>query len=501
MPTAGVSSPNERSRIYLGVSLVDHHTLAIDAPLARFGYIYDLARVDGHFFTDKAPGSSLLVAAVYGTCRLFLPASAFSIESLLSLMRRAVMLPIGILGFLLFRRLARALRMPEYAVELSSLTWILGTAATHASAGVVGHQIVAVCLLAALLLLSSVENEDAGNKKSAGIRCFVAGLVAGFSLLTEYQSAIPLSLLGLYTIAGPLRRRPTLLVWLVLGLLPGVAGLLLYNKLAFGGLLQPSYHHLVAPELRKLHGQGIGGVTFPKWEYAQGALLSWHRGLVCTSPFFVLALPGFLNLWRRGHRRLALLIASAFAYYVLFLSSTEIWYAGWGFGPRLMVPVMGWAALAAGFGMTHLRSVWSRGSAVGLCLWGVFYTQAVNAVFPELPERFTNPLPQIVVPALREGALVPNWATRLCGWYGLVSLVPLMLILAVLVALAVEGLWRGADGRRARISMAASAAVVLAGMLSLVWLTGPPGTAAQTDRQIAWMHELLAREAALWHGR
>jgi hypothetical protein len=500
MPTAGVSSPNERSRIYLAMSLVDQHTVAIDVPVRRFGSIFDMAQWSGHFLTDKAPGSSILAAAVYGTCRLFRPASAFSIEELLTLMRRSIMLPVGVLGFLLFRRLARQLEMPETVIHFVSLAWILGSAAAHASAGLVGHQMVSVCLLAALLLIFRVEQQLEERDPQARLwpQCLGAGLIAGFSVLTEYQSAIPFGLLALYTLAGPLRRRWTLSLWLVLGTLPGALGLLLYNKLAFGGFFEVSYRHLVNPGLQQLHGQGIGGVKLPRLTYAKGALISWHRGLLTTSPFFLLVAPGLVVLWRRGLRRLALLLGACVAYYVLFVCSTEIWFAGWGFGPRLMVPMMGLAALTAGFGLASLRSGWTKGVAAGLCLWGILYTQTANAVFPELPERFTNPLPDILLPALRAGALVPNLATRLFGWHGLPSLVPLVLVLLLLVVPALLRFAAPTTGARERLRIGVAGAITIGALLLLVRLSGPGVAPASTERHIQWMRQLLVDETALW---
>ena len=58
-----ISVPNERSRVYLAVALWDDHTVQIDEPLKRWGKIFDLARHDGHYYSDKAPGSSFLKVA------------------------------------------------------------------------------------------------------------------------------------------------------------------------------------------------------------------------------------------------------------------------------------------------------------------------------------------------------------------------------------------------------------------------------------------------------
>jgi hypothetical protein len=136
--------------------------------------------------------------------------------------------------------------------------------------------------------------------------------------------------------------------------------------------------------------------------------------------------------------------------------------------------------------------------AVGLCLWGILYTQTANAVFPELPERFTNPLPDILLPALRAGALVPNLATRFLGWQGLPSLLPLILVLLFLVVPAVLRLAASADGSRTHVRLGLSGAATIGLVLLLVRLSGPGAMPASTERHIQWMRQLLVDEAALW---
>ena len=66
-----ISVPNERSRLYLAVALVDHGTVQIDKPLERWGKIYDLAERNDHYYSDKAPGSSFLGAVVYWVAKQF----------------------------------------------------------------------------------------------------------------------------------------------------------------------------------------------------------------------------------------------------------------------------------------------------------------------------------------------------------------------------------------------------------------------------------------------
>ena len=52
---SNLTVPNERTRLYLTVAMVDERTIAVDGPLQRFGHVYDLASFNGRHFTDKAP--------------------------------------------------------------------------------------------------------------------------------------------------------------------------------------------------------------------------------------------------------------------------------------------------------------------------------------------------------------------------------------------------------------------------------------------------------------
>ena len=155
---SGVSLPNERSRAYLSVAIVDHRTLTIDEPVRRFGSILDISRFGGHLYSDKAPGSSLLGAGAYGAVRLLSPAQQWPINRVLTLMRLSIMLPFSLVGFWALRRLLQRLCFNPGVVDLASLGWMLGSAAFHYGAAFYGHQVAAVCLLLGLLLVSKAEH-------------------------------------------------------------------------------------------------------------------------------------------------------------------------------------------------------------------------------------------------------------------------------------------------------------------------------------------------------
>src|SRR6185436_13167759 len=271
---SGVSAPNERSRIYLAVSLVDAGTIEITPAIDRFGKILDIAAHDGRYYSDKAPGSSLLAAMLYGTLRIFTEAEDWTIDELLLLTRRGLMVPIGVIGFFALRRLMRRMAIGRTLADIVALGWILGSAAFHYSSALYGHQIVGVSLLLALLLSIEAEARVGTSRPLAALLAAGAGACAGLAGLTEYQSGIPALFLALYVLCGPLGQSVYGAAAFAAGALPFLIGLGAYNTVAFGGPFELSYDHLFHTGLKSIHSHGVGGVTLPNGKSFQGGILS-----------------------------------------------------------------------------------------------------------------------------------------------------------------------------------------------------------------------------------
>jgi hypothetical protein len=55
-----VNNPNEFVRVFTAMAIVEHGTFSVDEPVTRWGWVNDMARVNGHYFMVKAPGSTYL---------------------------------------------------------------------------------------------------------------------------------------------------------------------------------------------------------------------------------------------------------------------------------------------------------------------------------------------------------------------------------------------------------------------------------------------------------
>ncbi len=63
------ADPNQNSRLNMVVAVVDDGTFMIDKYVAN---TVDYAKVDGHYYSDKAPGTAFLGIPIYAGLRLVL---------------------------------------------------------------------------------------------------------------------------------------------------------------------------------------------------------------------------------------------------------------------------------------------------------------------------------------------------------------------------------------------------------------------------------------------
>lgn len=427
MMPLGVSAPNERSRLYLTHAMVEHGTFQIDAERRKFGRSFDEAVYQGEYFSDKAPGASLLAVPAYALYRAVSSATPINAEQLLLLGRYGVMLPISLVGFFALQNLATSLGLRRRTAELIAWTSLVATPSFHYAAAFFGHHLVAVLwLLAALVLVKT--RQWKGYKARLGHGAF--GLLLGMAQLTEYQALLgTVTLLGLWLVT--FRRS----LWssipaLLLAALPCAVFLGYYQATCFGGPFELSYHHLANPTLSAVHNQGTGGVIGPSLERLATTLFSLHRGLLATAPCLLLCPLGIWGLWRRGHVAFAVTLLVLAMAYIGFMASSLTWEAGWGYGPRLLLPIVPFLVLLLGFAAEHFGSTrWFWSLFASAWVASLLSVQLVTAFFPEPPVEFRNPLMDVVQVLIQADIYPAHLGSRLLGLAGVWSLLPLGLLL------------------------------------------------------------------------
>jgi hypothetical protein len=346
--TLGVINPpnvQDITRISLSRSLAERGSVDID-PYHRL--TTDRAFYDGHWYSDKAPGLSLLALPTVEALR--------GIDAL-----RGDDNPLPI-----WKRVGHIwlIRVLTSGIGLLAAAWLLGRAAEALRPGYAAPVVITFALgtIAGPLGVSAFEHVGAA---ALGFAAFVvasrrssllplAGALAGAAVLFEYQAALIVLVVAVYVAYRYGLRR--LLVFCAGGV-PAAIGLGAYDWAAFGSPLHLSYKY-VANSYTARQQQGFFGIA-----------------------------AGLALLWRRGVRAEA---AACAAVTLLFLFANMAYfepYGGVSPGPRFFAPALPFLAL----GLVEAYHRWPIPTGV-LALWSVSVTTLDGitwAILNKLYYRYT----------------------------------------------------------------------------------------------------------------
>jgi hypothetical protein len=467
-----VSSPNERSRVYLAHALVVRGELQVTAEWQRWGRIFDIAHRDGQFYTDKAPGSSVLAAPVVAAYRVVNP--AYTIEDLVLVCRRFVMLVFTFLAALATMRSLALLGSSRADQLLVSALLLWGSNVIHYGHAFFGHVIVmALVALSCWALLAAIARD--GQRGEFALWA-AGGLAAGAAFMVEYQAALVTIALLIGIVSDPAQRGIKRLAALCAGVAPLVLVTLAYNYAAFGSPLTTSYGFLYFEASKTLHSQGAWGVSLPTMESLSGILFTPSRGLLFSCPALLFG----LSLWREDYReapawlmRASMLIIAAFCYVA---TSFGMWSAGWGQGPRIFIPALAPLALLLGVRLDTM-SAHTRSCVLGLGVASICSNLLIKLTFAETAPEISAPLRDSALALLKAGVVSPSWSPS--PWF-IIALVA-MTLGAGLVALHRRGehtiLWR-------------AIAATIGAWLLLMW-TQPARDAKQLNAHVNFVRSLI----------
>ena len=447
---------NEYSRYDLIRALVEEGTVQIDSFEENTG---DKAFKDGHYYSDKAPGTAILGVPVYAAYlglnhlvgieeppqEAAVPALAFAISGV----------PTALLVVLLVRFLIPYAGEPwalcmGVALGLGSILFPFATM-------FFGHAASAFFLFAAFYALWSARRRGTGSW-----RVVLAGFLGGFGVITEFSVVLGVAVLAVYALlAGPRVgqfARPFLrhldLRTATLFVLGGIVPALLlfgHNTLAFGSPLSLGYSNLQNGGFASGMSQGILGVTVPKLAVL-GDLTIGPRGLLRLTPWFVLAPLGLVALRRRAVRAEVVVAASICVGFLLFNAGYYLPFGGWTPGPRFLAPALPFAAVLVGLAPRRIRPV-----TLLLVVYSVVIMFVATSTRPNAQELYEDPLIQLWIPRLLSGNLADSLAWHRWGFSGLEPL----LLLAIGLVIALAGLLATRSRDRASNVVAITSAVLL----------------------------------------
>jgi 4-amino-4-deoxy-L-arabinose transferase-like glycosyltransferase len=446
---------NQNTRLALTRAVVEQQSLRIDATARVGGRLVtgDYAERDGHYYSDKAPGSSLAAvpAVALASYLTASPPTAGEVTFLGYVATLATSAVPTVLSALLLAACAEALGASATGALVALGAFALGSPAWAYATLLWGTALSTFSLLGAFaagLALRRRDDDDDGRDARLGL---LVGLGGGWATITEYPAAVPAAIIAVMTLAGvwddPQRRRRVAL-GIAAGAAVTAALLAAYNSAAFGSALTLGYSRI-----RGFAGmqQGLFGVTRPRGDVLIEILVGSYRGLGRLAPVLFLGPLGLWGLTRGAARGPAIAALAVAGYYVLLNASYAYWDGGWSYGPRHLAPALPFLALG-------LAPLWDRATRdqrrviLALALWGAALAFVAVSTTAQPPESARAPVSALLWPAFARGELSLNHQSLLqpettsprdavnhawnlgerLGLSGHLSLMPLLLLWALL---------------------------------------------------------------------
>ena len=375
---------NQNSRFDLTRALVEDSAVVID----RFrGNTGDLAQHDGHFYSDKAPGMSLLAVVPYALARAIGVRDPDAAAYIVTVITTGIPAALSVIALFFF---SGALGATPRRAALIAAAYGLGTLIFPYGTMLYGHDVIAACLVVAFTVLARARLQ---GQVPGPWTLFGVGALLGWAVVIEYPAALVVVILMVYAASFlPVRG----LIALALG---GVAPALIlagYHTVAFGGPLVLPYSFSTQQARHLGFFMGIG---VPSPSVLVGITVSQFRGLFYGSPWLVLAAVGMIPLWRVARREVAVCVA-AVVLFVWLNASLVDWDGGWACGPRYLVPALPFLAIGA--------AGWPRGRLAGAAL-AVFAAVSAALMFaattvnPEIPVWIDKPFEDYLLRGLHAG--------------------------------------------------------------------------------------------------
>ena len=404
-----------------GVRLAELHAIVVKGTLRiddYLSYTGDRALIDGHFYSEKAP--AMVVAALPSF------AATVAIQKMLGIDPDApaasrvsawiatagsvgVLAALGGVAFYALLRArfdAQTAVIATFGLFLGSITWPYATA-LFAHAGTIG--------LMAIALWGAVGEPSPR-------RDVIAGLAAGCAVASEYPAILPGAVIGVYLASRDWRR----MLRFGLATLPAAALILLNNLAISGSPFKLGYgSNPLFPEITAVNTYGF---NTPTPSAIRAVLFGEYRGLLFWCPVMLMAILGFIELFRK-ERALAVLTSAACLVILFQVSAFYTWFGGNAVGPRYLAPALPFFGLAAAYGIRRLPELGLLLMLVSIGLMGM-----VTAIGIDPPGDVLTPLQSFYLARIEQH----RWADNL----GTLSGLPLSVSLIVPLVLPAVAAWR-----------------------------------------------------------
>ena len=339
LPLVSIETAQDSSRLAVTQSIVERGKLDIDP---YWQQTIDRGFAHGHWYSDKAPGVSLVAVPVVAAIRAVDGGGKpIWLRPWQVWLLRVWTGGLALLALtFLVGRVAEGLVAGTGAVTAATLA--VGTMAGSLGATVFGHLPDALVLFAALIV---------GSRARRARDWVWVGLLAGVGVLFEYPAALAALVLLIYAALKGGRRAAA---WVIAGVVPPALVLGAYDWLAFGAPWRLSYRY-TSNVFTPYQTQDFFGVGLPSGHGIWTLLFDGH-GLLLVSPVLLAAIPGLVFFRRRWRLEAGVAIAIALLF-AIYTAGYFLPNGGTSPGPRFAAAALPFLLLGLPYALERRRLI------------------------------------------------------------------------------------------------------------------------------------------------
>ena len=434
---------NGNSRLDLTFAIVQEGRLTIDSFHDQEGtQTIDKSFYNGHYYSDKAIGTSLLGVIFYAPMYWLMKLTSFEmdlrqIKYILTFL--VIGLPSAITGCLLYI-LCETISKSKMKAFVATLSVMLGTMCLPFSAIFFGHQLAAAFLFSSFFLIFQLKLKP--DMKNQPLYLFWIGFLLGCAFLVEYTTLVVILLLVVYCVyllwekKSPAENLRKLIMPTLGGVIPIVI-LMIYNNHIFGSPFTIGYEHL-GNEFQASMSKGLMGINWPRLLVLYYLTFHPAQGLFWQSPVLLLGFVGlYYMLINKQYRIEAMVIVFSSVLYLLLNSGYFMWWGGASFGPRHLIPMLPFLAIPLVFVPRRLFPwviILGIISITQMFIPLAGFIQVPDDIFPNIGSLGTfaySTIYSYCLPQLFKGYFAYNLGEKILGFKNWMILVPNLLAILV----------------------------------------------------------------------
>jgi len=431
---------NINSRLALVKAFVDEGRFEIDSYHNTELYTFDKAYFNGHYYSDKAIGTSVLGVIAYYPVRSIYVREGIRLTT--GLFREwltflAVSLPTALIAPFLYV-LIKQITASTTRSLIITLAISLGTPLYKYGTAFYGHTLAAMFFFLAFLIWFY-----ARRRRSISLPLtFLSSLLLGFMVITEYPTAVLALLLSLY-ILFTLYQSKQLFNWKIYAII--AAGFIIpifiqlyYNISIFGTPFITGYSYESNELFRAAHATSFMGIGWPDLRIALYQTFHPSLGIFWQSPILLLAMIGWIFMAKKEEYRAEMYFTLfAIVLFILLISGYYMWWGGGAFTPRHLIPILPLFALPLAFIPSRVSIPLSIAGLISvfqnLLMTACGYEGQAVYLDTLLDGKFIHGykgmvIYEICLPNFINGNMMNNRGLQLLDLQGPLSLLPLLLL-------------------------------------------------------------------------